>query len=541
MGVLTVVPAEGIGFPALPKPGACHAPEYPSQLPRVRSAPRWDCWKRFAPGIFEMTLLGKILLFFNIIAAGAVVYFATQSWTVRQNQNYTALQYYLWIQGLPAQSDAFPTLPTVAEEINRAPIPLGTTSEPFHMGPSQPVYSIPYGVLKRHFENADKGPYSSPKPPNSRAAEVKRVRELLENNIESMSSDAERLAFLVGKYAGLRFDPGLLILLADSFEEREAYRSLIRKPSDADELSAEKLEANAKIARQALANKFDAVTNPPNAAALAEETTKLQDKFKLVAEAEAEAKTATERLKSATDSYRKLYEPLLEKSLEVNFVADADTKAAVEKARTEQDSAYEAFLKKSEAKKAAQMAWMAQQASARSAATDEPDRLRRTIQLMMVLDKGESWQRRLALVFGLKDYLVALKDRVERHTGARPYSPRLRQKMDEQTVEFNTLYERSKEVAIDRDRQLYRQKEITDAIKLQLMNSTEQLAQAKTQHEMKAADLKTIEAEVAERVATQTRIEGDLFDVQKQIGDMLRLNYELEAKLEDTERKLIGK
>jgi len=487
-----------------------------------------------------MTILGKVLLFFNLIAAGAVVYFATQSWTVRQNENYTALKYYLWIQGLPSESAPIPPMPADPAEIDQTQVPLGSDSDPYRMGRGHSVFSIPYGVLKKHFENADKGPYSSPNPANSRSGEVKRVRELLENTIESMKTDTERLAFLVGKYAGLRFEPGLLILLADSFEEREAYRSLIRKPSHAEDFSAEKVEANAKMARQAFAAKFDAITNPPNAAALAEETTKLQDKFKLVMEADAEAKVANDRLKAATQAYRTLYEPLLAKSLEVNFVADADTKAAVEKARGEQDAAYEAFLKKSEAKKAAQSAWMLQQASTRSAATDEPDRLRRTIQLMMVLDKGESWQRRVAIVFGLKDYVVALRDRVERHTGARPFAPRLRQKMDEETVEFNTIYERSKEVAIDRDRQLYRQKEITDALKLQLKNSTEQLAQAKTQHDMKSADLKTIEAEVAERIGVQTRIEADLFDIQKQIGDMFQQNYEMEAKLEQTERKLIG-
>jgi hypothetical protein len=493
------------------------------------------------PGNLEMTILGKILLFFNIIAAGAVVYFATQSWTIRQTENATALKYYLWIQGLPQESPPIPPLPTDPKELEEFYAPLGTEADPFRMGPSHSVYSVRYEFLKKHFEGADKGTYSSPMPPNSRSGEFKRVREVLENSIESMKTETgERLNFLVGKYVGSRFEPGLLVLLADSFEEREAYRSLIKKPSDADAFTPEKIEANTKLARKALTNKFDAITNPPSAAALAEETTKLQEKYKRVQEADEEAKAANTRLKAATKAYRELYEPLLAKSVEMNFLADAATKAALETARKEQDAAYEAFLKKNEAKRAAELELLELQAGTRSAATDEPDRLRRTIQLLMVLDKGESWQRRLVLVFGLGDYLTALKDRVERHSGARPYAPRLKQKMDEETVEFIGNYERFKEVAIDRDRQLYRQKEITDALFKQLEKSKEELEQTKTQHAMKAADLNAIETEVAKLIAKQTMVEAELFDVQKQIGDMLRLNFEMEDKLQTTERKLIS-
>jgi len=486
-----------------------------------------------------MTILGKILLFFNIIAGGAVVYFATQSWTIRQTENATALKYYLWLQGLPQDGPPIPP-PAPEEPPEERYVPLGTEAAPFRMGPNHSVFSVRYEFLKKHFENADKGKFSSETPPNSRMGEFKRVKEVVENTLESMKTDVERLNWLVGKYTGLRFDPGILILLADSFEEREAYRSLIKKPSDAENFTPEKLETNAKTARQALNFKFDAILNPPSATTLAEETTRLQDKYKLVAEADVEAKLANDRLKAATKTYRELYEPLLANSVEVNFLADAATKDAVEKARAEQDAAYEAHLKKNDAKREAERALLAVQAITRSAATDEADRLRRTIQLMMVLDKGESWQRRLVLVYGLGDYLTALKDRVERHAGARPYRPRLELQMDYETVEFNSFYERSKEVAIDRDRQLFRQKEITDALKKQLDKSKEAVEQSRTQHALKEADLKALEADVAAKVVEQSRIEADLFDVQKQIGEVLRQNFEMEDKLQVTERKLIG-
>ena len=53
-----------------------------------------------------MTLFGKVLLVFNLLAAGGFVYLATQDWKGRQNINATGLRYDLLVRGLPLDGPA---------------------------------------------------------------------------------------------------------------------------------------------------------------------------------------------------------------------------------------------------------------------------------------------------------------------------------------------------------------------------------------------------------------------------------------------------
>ena len=57
-----------------------------------------------------MTILGKIVLFLNIPAVIAAIYFAAQSWSLKQSENATALKYYLILQGEPEDAPEFDSL-----------------------------------------------------------------------------------------------------------------------------------------------------------------------------------------------------------------------------------------------------------------------------------------------------------------------------------------------------------------------------------------------------------------------------------------------
>src|SRR5947209_17018318 len=54
-----------------------------------------------------MRLFGILLIFANLIAGGAFVYFATQDWKGRQTINAAGVRHLLVLQGLPLEGDDF--------------------------------------------------------------------------------------------------------------------------------------------------------------------------------------------------------------------------------------------------------------------------------------------------------------------------------------------------------------------------------------------------------------------------------------------------
>ena len=53
-----------------------------------------------------MSMLGKIMLVVNLLAAAGLFYFATQDWAKRQETNGTVLRYRLTIDGMPVDPAA---------------------------------------------------------------------------------------------------------------------------------------------------------------------------------------------------------------------------------------------------------------------------------------------------------------------------------------------------------------------------------------------------------------------------------------------------
>lgn len=187
-----------------------------------------------------MSLLGKILLFVNLLAGAGFVYLATQDWKGRQEITAAGLRHVLVLRGLPFTDgkEDDPNVPTDPE----AEIPFqvemagGTYTET-----ASPKF------LKRYFDQAgaasDAGGLGGNAPVPSQLAEARRVRKLV----------ADFLAKQDG--AGARATPAFswLILTAETLDERVQIQEL-RAAGDGDALAARLLA------------KFDRIINAPKPA-----------------------------------------------------------------------------------------------------------------------------------------------------------------------------------------------------------------------------------------------------------------------------------
>ncbi len=462
-----------------------------------------------------MGTFGKILIFFNILLGAGVAYLAAQSWALKQDQSAIALRHYMVINGLPLEAEAIPE--GASEEADAA--------FPFIMPGRNQVESVRVGLLKAHFQGTESSPYASPTPPNSRMEELKRVRAKFETQLVA-KKPAEKLSYLVGftNPATQIFTPGLLIYLANSFDERQALKQLLifNQPTD--------LDKNAKEAEQLALKRFDALLiagapandNSAEKAAVEALQTSLNASratVKTIADARAKALADSRTAATARDA----------KAVQDAFDADA---VALENLRTENTK----MLKIRE-----DLTRLIRE-SAASASFDQADRMIRLTSLLMLIDYDaptDAWQKRVALVVGLKDYLAAIIDRTERLAD---HPNRFSRLQSLATSEFIETYENLKAIALDRDRLLDRQLEITRALAEQSTKETDLAAQRKTQRDTAEQDFLKVQTSINEAAAAQSIIEADLFEIQKKVGGMLRNNFKLEEDIEAAERaKLPGR
>lgn len=171
-----------------------------------------------------MSLLGKILLFFNLLAAGAFAYFATQDLKGRQTTTAAGLRHLLLIKGFPIDGED-----NFDEE--------GGVKFKYEMSGNVPTTHVSKKLLEAYF-----GP--GPGVVTSQLAEVKRVRAAVESAIGGAPDKASATR-------------GYLLLLAETYEERLAIQT-----AGEDDLA------------RRLAQKFDAVLKPavkPDVSSLAAE------------------------------------------------------------------------------------------------------------------------------------------------------------------------------------------------------------------------------------------------------------------------------
>jgi hypothetical protein len=461
-----------------------------------------------------MATIGKVLIFLNLLLAAGVAYLATQSWAQRQEQNALAFRYYLITRGLPLEGEG---ISEGADEEAEVPFE-------FTMPTGNKITSVRMGFLKTHFAGAETGTYSSPTPPASRLSEVKRVRAKMQATL-SGQRPADKLRSLVGSMneATQVFTAGLLVYLADSFDERQALKQLlvIQKPGD--------LEANAKQAEDLILKRFDAVLAPP--------IPNSGPKEKEIIE------SGTNAIKAAADDLAKVHTDrntalaAMRTALAAKPPVAADVEMATNQYKIVVSKYDNANLRLTQAQRDLDRNL---RELGSTTATDDRDRIMRMTTLLMHLDfdaPSESWQKRVALVVGLPDYLAAIKNRTERLTD---YPRRITETRNQVQARFTEMYLHLRTIAADRDVLLLRQQEITTALADQAKEETNLTAQRKTQRDQAEKDKTAAVEAVNQAVAAQTAIEDELFSIQKQVGRILRDNFALEDRIEAAERQKSG-
>jgi hypothetical protein len=204
-----------------------------------------------------MTLLGKLLIVFNLLAAAGFVYLATEDWKGRQTINATAIRWKLPIVGLPLEGpDNFS-----AED-----------ETPFYieMAGGFPTETVSKKILELYFQSAPGGDLLGDKAPvPCQLAEVKRVRAKIDTLLKE--KDAQGKVDLLKDF---------LIDQSETYEQRLEIQSLAAA-------------GNAVELEKRLMAMFDAVLTAPQASVSEEAKNKLgetaepkdiQDKLAKVAE-----------------------------------------------------------------------------------------------------------------------------------------------------------------------------------------------------------------------------------------------------------------
>lgn len=161
-----------------------------------------------------MGILGKILIFFLLITAGAFVYIATMNWAERQEWTYSYFRHELAIKGLPVESGP------PADDPEKV-------SFPFKYENAGGLKVIDKKILENVFQTS-RGPTAA--DPNDRTAvnppvpgggpvasqveEVKRVQQAVNDRIQAADGAAAKMAVVRSYLVNLVTDP----------EERDAIR-----------------------------------------------------------------------------------------------------------------------------------------------------------------------------------------------------------------------------------------------------------------------------------------------------------------------------
>lgn len=452
-----------------------------------------------------MGTFGKILLFINLLAAAGVTYFATQDWARRQEIQTAALLHYLTLQGLPqdAPKDKVRTPDSVPLEV---PMSGGyVTSE------------VRANTLDRYFSGADGGPnFGNRSPqPNSQMEEVKAVQAKCNQMLTG--SEAEQLAVLCGKFGPAQgnqprpFSAGWLVGMAESYEVREYIRGLADTPNTNPAGVSEALQT----AKAMLDKRFKAVLNDPNP--------------RLADEEAAALKTAAENLRAAAAAAQKALLDLQQIQGQ-NPPPPANNQQLI----AAQNAARNAL--NNNAKVFGDLRNVLTDVGT-AASRDAGDRQKRTAHLLIHLDPTPNWQKRVALVVGLRTYVQVVGEHVTRmkamHVAAE-------QQIVSDQASFSEEYQLLSNLAAQRAVLLYQQQKVTADLKSQRAIDRDAVIARGAQLVSHRAELAKLQADVAATLAKQAEVEGRLFDVERRVGQTLDANAGLEKKLEQAERAKAG-
>lgn len=427
-----------------------------------------------------MKPLGIVLLFINLLAAGAVAYLATQSWAKKQDQNLAVVKHELTIVGVPTDKVGTGVIPTDDKETVK-----------LH------GRDVPAKVLRDHFGQVQRGgdyTQMSPNPPLSVVAEVEDMKKQIDTKLSGFAPDGPGavagLEYLVGTINRTnpnRLDPGILTLLADDVEERITFRAWLTEAKKPQIPAAVAVSLFA-LARSALDAKFDLATAKPDPA----KSTAF----------EAAKRTARDARDKAFDTYQKApkgpgQDALLQAYLDAQ---NAYWNAMVQKSTTLSDS----------------------------------DRRRRAAGLLAVLDTTPVGQKRTALLVGLTDYTAAVLERTQRLTSM----PERYERQGESELDtFTLVYKQKLKTSTDLDFMLQRQIDITKSFASQERIATAQV-QTRTKHRDDAQGrVDDLDKKVKAASVAQQALEKEIFELQKLVGARFDELFQLEDQVFQAEKQ----
>ncbi|HSQ58308.1 MAG TPA: hypothetical protein VLM40_21485 [Gemmata sp.] len=179
---------------------------------------------------------------------------------------------------------------------------------------------------------------------------------------------------------------------------------------------------------------------------------------------------------------------------------------------------------------------IAQLEAARSASQDEGDRRSRIAHLLVHLNTDPAWQKRVAVIVGLRQYVLAIVAQTDRF---RQMAERVEMQIYGDQDVFQTDVTTQLGLAIDRTELAARQAKLKLKWQEQKTKEDDFVAQRKTELDAIKAQLRKIKEDVDELLVRQGKIESALFAVQREVAITLDEVYQLEARLAARERELL--
>jgi hypothetical protein len=183
-----------------------------------------------------MNKWGIILLVLATLANAGGVYLLMEDRAKRRDISDAIARHYLALNGLPLDGAKIDgdSIDMKVRTANGVPVPLSSTD-----------------VLKKYLDAAGGAQFGASGPIANQVDEVNRVAAQVETVVAGLQTPKLKVDFLAGSFAntprGTTFTPGILIYLADTFEEREAARALAADPNKGASATAalEKFKAKA--------------------------------------------------------------------------------------------------------------------------------------------------------------------------------------------------------------------------------------------------------------------------------------------------------
>jgi hypothetical protein len=423
-----------------------------------------------------MRPLGYVLLVFNLLATGGFAYLAVQDWRGRQDITAAGLRHKLLLDGIPMEGGP-EQVPARVQPGSDGHSDYAATEIPFHvpMAGGQITETVTPEFLYGYFSQAGGG--------GGGGAEGVTAAAALGGNVP-VSSQVNEVKRVRGILRGaldssprrLELLQNFLIFQAESYEERAEILALVQA-------------GNVGELDRRLMRKFDQVTNAPQP-----------------------ARDATPVRPTADDTKE-------ERGLQPG-ATDEDRAAAKAKTR-------ENFGKRL-------------QTGARmrgEAVHDETERRARIAHLLVNLDRDAGWQKRVAMVVGLRQYVKAV---IAQTVRMGMMATRVDRQMLDDDDAFLAEYDLLEALARQRTLMVRDMADTRAKLTDQQTRDQDFVNQRQTQLNNLNAQLRAVKAEVDELLRRQDLTEQQLFQVQRQVGDTLDQIYQLEADLYRRERERFG-